>query len=141
MAVDVHVRSEATPPSSSDREELVAEWERLFRATAPRNLSRQLLEKSIAYRLQVLEHGSISKRVRSTLQAIAESKDSIPTRRPAPGSQLIREWNGMLHVVDVLEKTFEYRGRSYRSLTAIAAEITGGHWPGPRFFGLRRRCK
>jgi hypothetical protein len=141
MAVDVHVRSEATPPCLSDRAELVTRWERLFKAPVPRHLSRQLLERSVAYRLQVLEHGAISKRVRDTMRAIAESRNSIPTRRPATGSQLIREWNGVLHVVDVLEESFEYRGRSYRSLTAVAAEITGGHWPGPRFFGLRRRCK
>ncbi len=131
--------SDASGPSSG-RANLVAHWERVFRLSAPRHLSRQLLERSLAYQLQAREHGSVSRRVKETLRATAESRGER-TCRPTPGSQLIREWHGILHVVDVLDKGFEYRGRQYRSLTAIACEITGSHWPGPRFFGLRRRRK
>ena len=55
---------------------------------------------------------------------------------PLAGTRLIREWNGKTHVVDVGQDGFVYDGRTYRSLTAIALQITGVHWSGPRFFGL-----
>ena len=51
----------------------------------------------------------------------------------------MREWHGRTHVVSVTEGGFEYQGRTFPSLTAIAVEITGAHWSGPRFFGLVRR--
>jgi hypothetical protein len=53
-----------------------------------------------------------------------------------PGARLFREWNGQTHVVDVIEGGFVYEARIYRSITAIARQITGTHWSGPRFFGL-----
>jgi hypothetical protein len=49
---------------------------------------------------------------------------------------LVREWHGRTHTVTVTEDGFEYAGTSYPSLTKIANKITGGHWSGPRFFGL-----
>ena len=58
------------------------------------------------------------------------------TQRIRAGARLVREWNGRTHTVTVEEEGFIYAGRSYRSLTAIAREITGARWSGPRFFGL-----
>ncbi|CUH47594.1 hypothetical protein RUA4292_01765 [Ruegeria atlantica] len=68
-------------------------------------------------------------------------KDSGKKPRPTcpalkPGGRLLREWNGVTHVVDVTEDGFTWNSRSCRSLSAIAREITGAHWSGPRFFGL-----
>lgn len=60
-------------------------------------------------------------------------------KRGAPlpvGSRLVREWNGRVHTVDVVDSQFLYNGRSYRSLSEIARVITGTRWSGPRFFGL-----
>lgn len=54
----------------------------------------------------------------------------------APGTRLMREWNGRMHVVDVTEQGVLFDGKLYRSLTAVAKRITGTHWSGPRFFGL-----
>jgi len=54
-----------------------------------------------------------------------------------PGTRLLREWGGRTHTVIVLDEGFEYDGERYRSLTEIARHITGAHWSGPRFFGLR----
>lgn len=56
--------------------------------------------------------------------------------RPAAGTRLVREWNGRMHVVEVIDDGFVWDGKSYRSLSAIAKRITGAHWSGPRFFGL-----
>jgi hypothetical protein len=55
---------------------------------------------------------------------------------PRPGSRLMREWNGRIHVVDVVADGYRLDGKTYRSLSAVAKRITGTHWSGPRFFGL-----
>jgi hypothetical protein len=67
------------------------------------------------------------------------------TGRPAaqprivrPGAVLVREWHGIHHQVNVLEKGFQFRGKRYRSLSEVAREITGTRWSGPLFFGLKR---
>jgi hypothetical protein len=61
---------------------------------------------------------------------------ATPSLSLKPGARLVREWRGRTHTVTVTEDGFEYAGTSYPSLTRIANKITGGHWSGPRFFGL-----
>ena len=56
--------------------------------------------------------------------------------RPTAGARLVREWNGRTHEVEVLADGFLLRGQRFRSLSAIAREITGARWSGPRFFGV-----
>jgi hypothetical protein len=55
---------------------------------------------------------------------------------PAKGTRLIRVWHGETHVVDLLNDGVLYKGKTYRSLSAVARVITGARWSGPRFFGL-----
>ena len=62
---------------------------------------------------------------------------TAPTPKLAPGTQLVREWNGRTWQVEVVKGGFVCRGKRYRSLSAIAKMITDAHWSGPRFFGLR----
>jgi hypothetical protein len=50
----------------------------------------------------------------------------------------VRSWNGATHEVTVVERGFAYRGKHYRSLSEVAEAITGAHWSGPRFFGLKK---
>lgn len=57
-------------------------------------------------------------------------------RKLTPGTRLVRDWHGAGHTVTVLDDGFEYGGKRWKSLTAIAKAITGAHWNGPRFFGL-----
>lgn len=67
------------------------------------------------------------------------AQDPTPVHIPAPprlGSRLMREWNGRMHVVDVVADGYRLDGKTYRSLSAVAKRITGAHWSGPRFFGL-----
>jgi len=124
--------------------ELRSEWRRLYRNQPPR-LSRDLLIRAIAYRIQELRYGGLSKATRRKLAALVtapQSEEEIapePAQKIRPGARLVREWNGRTHTVTVKEEGFTYAGRSYLSLTAIAREITGAHWSGPRFFGLARR--
>jgi hypothetical protein len=137
-------RLEALPALSPA--ELRSEWRRLYRSQPPR-LSRDLLIRAIAYRIQELRYGGLSKTIRrklATLVTAPQSEGEIapePVQKISRGARLVREWNGRTHTVTVQEEGFTYGGRSYRSLTAIACEITGAHWSGPRFFGLARPAK
>lgn len=125
------------------------EWRRLCRSEPPR-VSRDLLMRAVAYRVQELEFGGLPKWARQSLVgAAAESDpaDATGETRPKPaessalkpGARLIREWHGRTHVIAVVDDAFEFEGRRYGSLTQIAREITGAHWSGPRFFGLTKR--
>jgi hypothetical protein len=126
--------------------ELRSEWRRLYRTQPPR-LSRDLLIRAVAYRIQELRYGGLSKTSRRKLATLVKAPQSEGEIAPEAaqkirtGARLVREWNGRTHTVMVKEEGFTYAGRSYRSLTAIAREITGAHWSGPRFFGLARRPK
>ena len=118
-------------------------WRRHHRAPPPRRLSRDLLVRGIAYRLQEQAHGGLSKatqrRLRTLAKAFAETGRVAP--RPGttlrPGARLVRAWQGRTYVVTATEGGFTYDGKTYASLSAIAQRITGAHWSGPRFFGLR----
>lgn len=123
------------------------EWRRLCRSEPPR-ISRDLLLRAVAYRLQELEFGGLPKWARQSLAGAANASDPAdvgePTAKPVeprlrPGARVIREWRGRTHTVIVLDDGFEFDGKRYRSLTQIAREITGAHWSGPRFFGLAKR--
>lgn len=72
-------------------------------------------------------------RVRSGAQRTSPASAAPPL---SPGTRLVREWHGTSHHVDVLEEGFVFEGKVFESLSAIAREITGAHWSGPRFFGL-----
>jgi hypothetical protein len=125
--------------ASSD--ELRCEWRRLYRGEPPW-ISRDLLILGIGYRLQELEHGGLSKSTRRKLQILAKTFRTSGRLGPSPdislkpGARLVREWRGGTHTITVTEDGFEYAGTSYSSLTKVAKKITGGHWSGPRFFGL-----
>jgi Protein of unknown function (DUF2924) len=126
--------------------ELRVEWRRLHRAPPPMRLSRDLLTRAIAYRLQEHAYGGLSKSIMRKLQRLNLDSEASEARRPAPlislkaGARLVREWRGVTHAVLVHADGFEWNGRRYRSLTLVAREITGAHWSGPRFFGLRKRA-
>jgi hypothetical protein len=90
--------------------------------------------------------GGPSPAARRLLVAVAksaEAKHNLPRTqmfRLKPGTKLIREWQGKTHSVLVLEDGFQWRGRRWRSLSAVAREISGTSWSGPRFFGLPRQA-
>jgi hypothetical protein len=104
--------------------------------------------RRLAYRIQELAYGGLSDETKAELERIAEEDErqrqgARAERRkpkdthPTPGTRLVREWNGRRFEVTATEGGFEYSGRKYRSLSAIAKAITGAHWSGPQFFGLR----
>jgi DNA invertase Pin-like site-specific DNA recombinase len=124
-------------------EELRAEWRRLHRAPCPALLSPNLLRRGIAHRLQERALGGLSASARRQIASLARSIDgALPEAAPQPvrlrtGTSLLRAWGGRTHTVLVQEDGFEHEGRRYASLSEVARTITGAHWSGPRFFGLR----
>ncbi len=120
-------------------------WRRLYRVPPPAKVSRDLLLLGVGWRLQADVLGGLrpatKRRLASLAEAVERGGDVTRDRvaRLKPGAKLIREWHGITHVVVVCEKGFEWQGKLWRSLTKIAWEITGAHWSGPRFFGLRGR--
>ena len=121
------------------RDELVDLWSINYGRPPPKGISRRLLERAAAYEMQVEAFGGLKPKVRRRLLSIVGSSDSAKSTgsRPnlAPGTRLIREWNGRSHTVDVVDGGFEWNGDLYRSLSAVAQGITGARWSGPRFFG------
>ena len=124
------------------RPDLIDRWQALYRSSPPKGLSRRLLILAIAYRMQVKRYGGLTPTLRRQLHKAAS--DGAPRAQArtsgapkvAPGTRLIREWNGVTHVVDAIDDGFIWQGARYGSLSAIARAITGARWSGPRFFGL-----
>ena len=124
--------------------ELRGEWRRHLRMAPPMRLSRDLLLRGIAYRLQEMALGGLSKACLRRLSVAQVGPGDSTLRKPKkavslkPGTRLVREWHGVTHVVLVRPDGFEWQGQRHRSLSVIARAITGAHWSGPRFFGLTR---
>ncbi|WP_347312054.1 DUF2924 domain-containing protein [Defluviimonas sp. SAOS-178_SWC] len=119
-----------------DRSSLVTCWSEIFGRPAPRGISQPFLRRFLAAEIQARRSGGLAPGFRSRLDRTSRGEVKASTRALKPGGRLMREWNGATHVVDVTEDGYHWNGRRYRSLSAIAREITGAHWSGPRFFGL-----
>ncbi len=122
--------------------ELKARWNELYDVPCPPHMSRKFLLGAVAYRIQENAFGGLKKSTKRRLEKIAaDVAAGKPIKQPGlkikPGTRLLREWNGMVHEVIVLESAIQYRGESWPSLSAVAREITGARWSGPRFFGLK----
>jgi hypothetical protein len=159
MPRDAMTKGDRSYPSSLDLPErlaalaaldaasLRAEWRRLYRSHPPKRAGRDLLAHAVAYKLQERALGGLSAATKRKLRDFAaqlETGDGTafdPGIVIKPGAKLLREWGGDTYVVIALEDGFEFDGRHYRSLTKIAQQITGAHWSGPRFFGLKRAPK
>ena len=124
------------------RVELVERWRALYRTDPPKGISRRLLIRAIAYEMQAKRCGGLKpatdRRLRTiangTVNGIHGGRKTAP--RLEPRTRLVREWNGVSHVVEVVEDGFIWNGDRHRSLSSIARAITGARWSGPRFFGL-----
>lgn len=127
------------------RSELVELWIKAHKAPPPKGVGRGLLELSAAYSIQSKMFGHLDRNTKRALIAAAPkiegnyeaaANQQKPVKSLNPGSRLLRVWNGKTHQVEVLEMGFIWNERHFRSLSAIAREITGARWSGPRFFGL-----
>ncbi|QTH20142.1 DUF2924 domain-containing protein [Rhizorhabdus wittichii] len=120
--------------------QLREEWLRAGAAEPP-SVSDALLKRLLAHRLQERRHGGLPAAVLRELQRASskEAETIKPTAEVRPGTRFVREWNSQIISVEALEKGFLWNDRHYPSLSAIAREVTGAHWSGPRFFGVASR--
>lgn len=125
-----------TEIETMDRAALVAAWREVFRTPVPKGLSKALMRRFLAIEIQTRQQGGLSKKAKAALQHPPDQIARSKSTGLQSGARLLREWNGVTHVVDVTEGGFIWKGTTYRSLSRIAREITGAHWSGPRFFGL-----
>lgn len=138
--------------------ELKAKYEELFDGKKAPSSNKVYLWRKIAYKLQEIEHSGLSAEAQGKIGEFIQKYDPINNkslrpgvnpdnkgkklklsrdkRLPIPGTIITKEYKGTTLEVKVLEKDFEYSNKQYRSLTAIAKEVTGAHWNGYLFFGL-----
>jgi hypothetical protein len=125
--------------------ELRVRWRELFRRSAPPAFGPDLLQRSIAFKIQENAYGGLSVESRRTLDLLVRKLRENPKetlelpRRIKTGSELVRTWNGTCHRVIVGDGGYVYADETYKTLSEIARKITGTRWNGPRFFGLRNR--
>lgn len=126
---------------TASMQELKIQWKELFEAEPP-SFNRSYLESRLAYRIQELALGGISKETRVRMREMGKFQEIKTNRRPTmltAGTMVTREWHGSVYKITVLSDGFEYQGRRYHSLSGIAREITGTNWNGHAFFGLRKK--
>jgi hypothetical protein len=122
--------------------ELKKMWRELYDREPP-GFSRNYLISRLAYRIQELAYGGLKPATRARLDALTDGLDPKAARKrivnaPVVGTQLIREWLGTEQRVTVLADGYEWEGRRYKSLSAVARAITGTRWNGLTFFGVKR---
>jgi hypothetical protein len=128
--------------------ELIVKWRKLNDSEPP-PYNRLFLVSRLSYRIQELAYGGLRPETVRELEALGNSLDGgnvtkrkvRADRRPVTGTQLQRDWRGRTHVVTVRQTDFEWEGRPYKHLTAIAKAITGTNWNGWVFFGLKQSGK
>jgi hypothetical protein len=119
-----------------DLDELRSLWLKMTGQGAPRALSRALLARMIAHRVQEQRLGKLGRELRQRLDGLARG-GAEPVRHLKVGTVMVREHQGVTHEVMVVPGGFCWKDKTYPSLSAIAKGITGTSWNGPRFFGLR----
>ncbi len=121
-------------------------WRSVIGRPAPKSLSRQLMIRILLWREEIARLGDIDATVRAALAAALKggeesSRNAAIMTTPRPGSVLVREHDGALHRVMVLDHGYAWNGRVFASLSSVARAIAGTNWNGRRFFGLDRKAE
>jgi hypothetical protein len=128
---------------------LRARWLNEFCRSAPKHLTRHLLFRILAYKIQADRFGDLDAQTLKVIEraragrekpsTVSQELVALDQRRFAPpaGTVLVREWDRKSHRVMVLAGGFAWNGKTFDSLSKVAHAITGTKWNGPRFFGLR----
>jgi hypothetical protein len=148
LPLDASLQSIVANLEGLDLNGLRRQWRDHLGGEAAAHLSRWLLMKVLAYRLQSDAFGDLDKSIRRILRSGKEDGVAAPFDRRAPqtreglslkaGALLVREWNSRLERVMILEEGFAWNGQTFGSLSQIAKAMTGTNWNGHRFFGLRQ---
>jgi hypothetical protein len=130
--------AEITRLAGLNLRELRGAWAAEFRQPPPKDLWRDLLLRTLAWRLQEKALGGHDKATLMALEAYGQKRAGDQRcQRLQAGTVLVREFGGARHTVTIVPDGFVWQEKTYNSLTAIARVITGTNWNGPRFFGLR----
>ena len=128
-------RDEIVALQTGSRKSLIEAWTETMGQPPPARLSRGMMAKILIVERQWdasgLSRASMVQRFKRVIAAAEQ--------RPEPagqGTRLVREWNGRQHIVDIVPDGYQWNEETYRSLSAIAKQITGAKWSGPRFFGV-----
>ncbi len=141
LASEIATLTEATPADLKRR------WRVRYGTEPPPRISRDLLTRAVAYRIQEKALGGLRPSTRRLLAKVAVDASA---RRPiqvtpapilTPGTVLLRDWRGTQHQVIVREHGVEFQGKRYKSLSQVAHRITGSKWSGPLFFGLKAKSQ
>jgi hypothetical protein len=147
LPLDAPVLAIVADLEGHDLNGLRRQWRAHLCGEPPAHLSRWLLMRVLAYRLQADAYGGLDKAIQRMLRSEEEQDAAVPFDRRSPqtrdgvglkaGALLVREWNAKLERVMILEDGFAWNGQTFRSLSQIAKAMTGTNWNGHRFFGLR----
>lgn len=118
------------------REGLLDLWPKVMGTVVPRSMSQGLSRRFLAFEIQA-NVGGLSKAEMTQIARLGVASSRALTMSMAQGSRFLREWNGVTHVVERTEAGYLWNGEVHASLSAIAKAITGAHWSGPRFFGVK----
>jgi hypothetical protein len=139
-----HIPARLAALKTTSTPDLKLQWRELFDSEPP-PFNRRYLESRLAYRIQELTYGGLKPATVKRLEALGEQLDGGDRKKsriradltPILGTRLIREWQGTEHLITVTADGFDWQGRPYKSLSAIARAITGTRWNGWVFFGLK----
>lgn len=131
---------------SLNREQLRLLWYQYYGNHPPPKTSQILMRKVLAFYHQVKSNGGLDRKTKNQIARL-QQKIITPEKAPCsslpiqlkPGTRLLRQWRGKTHSVEVLKEGYRWQNKHYRSLSAIAKEITSTNWSGPRFFGLKNQ--
>lgn len=150
-------RAKTQKPTDADRTRLALDLEsittmniegmrmlwrqRLSQPYPPKLKSPEIFRGLLSSKLRAEVEGGLSPAVRRKLAEIERKAKTgekvMPLLRLSIGSRLEREYQGVLHEVDVVDGGFKYKDDTFASLSEVARAITGVRWSGPRFFGLK----
>ena len=135
-AVSEGVSDVVADVASADRSTLTQQWHALFHRDPPAHVQVALMRRVMAWHAQHQASPFAAKGMTAASMSLTNPPRSGPTL--APGTRLLREWQGATHEVLALPQGFEYQGKTFSSLSAVARAITGTPWSGPAFFGIKR---
>ena len=133
--VEDSVQRQLLSLAQMDKEELVIKWRELFGKNPP-EYGPVFMRRRLAHRIQELFYGGLSDAIKDRMLSQKRSA-SRNTGLLKPGNRIIREWHGERYEVIIRQNGVEFNGQLYRSLTAVAKKITGTHWNGKIFFGVK----
>jgi hypothetical protein len=140
---DVALKAEIGRVPALSLLELRNRWKTLFGHSAPKSLRRNFLARAVADQMQVEAYGGLSVAIKRRLREIAnavrngDANAVLGSSRIKPGTQMIRQWQNATRKLAALNEGFEWDGRTYKSLSAVANAITGTNWNGYAFFGIK----